>query len=98
MRSATKLILLLGTAWLVSGCASSNRELACAELAAPLLGRSVGSAVLGSSGDPALDWQLFGVEQTGRLQQAERDKTDGLTIMQRCEALRSEARARRWWR
>ena len=44
------------------------------------------SAVIGASGDPALDAQVFGVEQTGQLQLANRDKADGLAIVRACEA------------
>jgi hypothetical protein len=58
------------------------------------------SAVLRDSGDPALDAQTFGIEQTGQLNIANRDKIDGLTIIRKCEA-RDAAAARHinapWW-
>jgi hypothetical protein len=44
------------------------------------------SAVLQQSDDPSLDAQVFGIEQTGQLNIANRDKTDGFTIIERCEA------------
>lgn len=83
---------------LAASCASSNVLTApaegCSRLAEPVLGRVVGHATLGDSGDAAKDWQLYGLDETGRLNQSERDKADGLSIIQRCEA-RDLAAARR---
>lgn len=90
-------LLLTATALLVASCASS-RVVApaegCSTLAEPVLGRVVGHATLGDSGDPALDWQLYGTAETGQLNMSERDKRDGLVIMQKCEA-RDQAAYRR---
>lgn len=85
MRSALKKTLLLVTGLLVNGCASSN-PLRCSELTAPVLGRPTASAVIGDSGDAALDWQVFGLAQTGQLQTANNDKSAGQEILERCEA------------
>lgn len=98
MRSKLKLILCAATLSLVSSCASSNTLTGpaegCSKLAEPVLGRVVGHATLGNSGDAAKDWQLYGLDETGRLNQSERDKRDGLAIIQMCEA-RDAATARR---
>ena len=55
-------------------------------MAEPILGRVTPHAVIGASGDAALDWQLYGVAETGQLNIANNDKADGLLIIQRCEA------------
>lgn len=89
MKYAVNLILLLATVSLVSGCASS-RVVApaegCSVFGEPLLGRVVGHATLGDTGDAALDWQLYGTAETVNLNQSERDKRDGLSLIQTCEA------------
>lgn len=63
-------------------------------------GEPVPSAVLDNSGDPALDWQVFGIAQTGQLSIANRDKADALETVRRCEA-RDAAAVREverpWW-
>lgn len=98
MRSVAKLILLLGTASLASGCAGSNLVPApaegCSSLASHLLARETPSAVIGDSGDPALDWQVFGVGQTGQLRMANRDKADGLQTIRKCEERDAKAQRR----
>lgn len=105
MRYAAKPILMLATALLASGCASSIQVLAprdgCSTLIASRWAEPVRSAVLDDSGDMALDWQLFGVAQTGQLNIANRDKADALETIRRCEA-RDAAAVRQierpWWR
>lgn len=73
---------------LVASCASSNtlRPPAdgCSTLAATLA-EPTPHATLGNSGDPALDWQLYGVAETGALNMANRDKADILAITRQCE-------------
>lgn len=85
-----KLILLSATALLASGCAGSIRVLSpaegCSTLIASRWAEPVASAVLQQSDDAALDWQLFGIAQTGQLNIANRDKTDALETIRRCEA------------
>lgn len=89
----------------VAGCASSIRVLATAEGCSTLIAsrwtEPVPSAVLGTSDDPALDWQLFGIAQTGQLNIANRDKADAIETIRRCEA-RDAAAVRQverpWWR
>lgn len=60
----------------------------------------VPSAVIQNSGDAELDAQVFGIEQTGQLNIANRDKSDGFEIIERCEA-RDAAALRKvtapWW-
>jgi hypothetical protein len=51
-----------------------------------MLGRVVGHAALESSGDPLTDWRNYGLDETGRLTQSERDKVDGLAVIKLCEA------------
>jgi hypothetical protein len=105
MRYAVKPILMLATALLASGCASSIQVLAprdgCSTLIASRWADPVSSAALEDSGDAALDWQLFGVAQTGQLNIANRDKADALETIRRCEA-RDAAAVRQielpWWR
>ena len=85
---SAKLIPLTGTLLLVASCATSRVEApaeGCSTFAEPILGRTVPHAVLGNSGDAALDWQLYGQAETGQLNLAERDKRDGLAIVKRCE-------------
>ncbi|WP_420478215.1 hypothetical protein [Brevundimonas sp. FT23028] len=73
----------------------------CSTLIASRWGEPVPSAVLQSSDDPAMDWQLFGIAQTGQLNIANRDKADALETIRRCEA-RDAAAIRQverpWWR
>nr|WP_314437626.1 hypothetical protein [uncultured Brevundimonas sp.] len=105
MRYDVRPILLCVTALLASGCASSIQVLAprdgCSTLIASRWAEPVQSAVLEDSGDAALDWQLFGVAQTGQLNIANRDKADALETIRRCEA-RDAAAVRQiegpWWR
>jgi hypothetical protein len=47
-----------------------------------------------ANADLALAWQLYGVAETGQLNQANRDKRDGLAIVRACEE-RDAAAARR---
>lgn len=89
----------------VSGCASSIRVLApaegCSTLIADRWRQPVASAVLGDSGDAALDWQMFGLAQTGQLTVANADKAAIIETVERCEA-RDRAAVQRvqapWWR
>ena len=89
MKYATRLILLPATLLLVAGCASSNVLTApaegCSVLAAPVLERVTPHAVLGNTGDAALDWQLYGTAETVQLNSANRDKADGLKVLRLCE-------------
>lgn len=52
------------------------------------------SARLRNSGDPTEDAQVFGLEQTGQLNIANRDKRDGFATIEMCER-RDAAAARR---
>lgn len=91
---------------LVASCASSRVSLnlpaeGCSTLAETILGRDTPHAVLGASGDADLDWKLYGAAETGQVTVANRDKRDGLTIIQRCEARDAASAARinrSWWR
>lgn len=104
MRYAVKPILLCATLMLAAGCATSTPVLApsegCSSLIAGGWAEDVPSAVLAESGDVALDWQLFGIAQTGQLNIANRDKADALETIRRCEARDTavvERLGRPWW-
>ncbi len=104
MHYAVRLTLLSAMLTLAAGCASSIQVLApregCSSLIASRWAEDVPSAVLEHSGDPALDWQLFGIAQTGQLKIANRDKADALETIKRCEARDAEAVeriGRPWW-
>lgn len=90
MKSVGRLILFTVIASLVTGCAGSTLVPApgegCSSLLPAAWREPVPSAVLGDSGDAALDWQLFGVAQTGQLKIANGDKADAIETVQRCEA------------
>jgi hypothetical protein len=98
-----KLIPLTATLLLAASCASSKVALpaeGCSSLAEPILGRPTEHAQLPQTGDADLDWQLYGVAETGQLNTANNDKRDGLAIIQRCEerdrkAYRKATAA--WW-
>ncbi|MBG7616458.1 hypothetical protein IWC96_14365 [Brevundimonas sp. BAL450] len=73
----------------------------CSTLLADRWRDPVPSAVIEDNGDPALDWQLFGIAQTGQLNIANRDKADAIETVERCEARDRAAReqlTRPWWR
>lgn len=104
MRYAAKLTLLCAMLTLGAGCATSPPVLAprdgCSTLIADRWAEDVPSAVLERSGDAALDWQLFGIAQTGQLKIANRDKADALETIRRCEARDAQAVERieqPWW-
>lgn len=89
---------------LAAGCATSTQVLApregCSSLISGRWAEDVPSAVLERSGDAALDWQLFGIAQTGQLKIANRDKADALETIRRCEARDAEVverLGRPWW-
>lgn len=95
--TSAKLILLTAIACSVTGCAGSTRLLApaepCSSLVPVRMAEPTPSAVIGATGDPALDAQTFGIEQTGQLRLANRDKADSMAIVKACEA-RDAAAAR----
>lgn len=105
MQYAVKTILLCAMLMLVVGCATSIQVRApsegCSSLIAGRWAKDVPSAVLGDSGDAALDWQLFGIEQTGQLKISNRDKSDALETIRRCEGRDAQIVGRinrPWWR
>lgn len=92
-----KLLLLIGIASPGAACASyrvSTPAEGCSVLAAPVLARVTPHAPLGASGDSLLDWQLYGAAETGQLNIANRDKADGLSIIQKCEERDARAQAK----
>lgn len=100
-----KLTPLIVTALLASGCAGSIQVLApaegCSSIVAQRYREATPSAVLQDSGSAELDWQLFGLAQTGQLNIANADKAALLETIERCEARDAAARReieRPWWR
>lgn len=85
-----KLILMTVSALLVASCASSRATApaeGCSVFGEPLLGRVVGHATLDeTAADPLDAWRDYGLDETGRLTQSERDKKDGLAVIKLCEA------------
>jgi hypothetical protein len=84
-----KLILLIASASLATSCASSKLSApveGCSTFGAAILGTPVGHATLADSGVPLDDWRNYALDETGRLTQSERDKKDGLAVIQMCEA------------
>lgn len=72
----------------------------CSELARPILTRATSHAEIGNTGDPALDWQLYGIGETGQLNKANDDKATGFEIINACERRDAEAQKRLtppWW-
>lgn len=103
MQSA-KLPLLIATASLAIGSASCNTvptATGCSELARPILTRDTPHAEIGNTGDPALDWQLYGTAETGQTNKANDDKRTGFDIINRCEVRDAQIREqlqRPWFR
>lgn len=105
--SFAKLIPPFAIASLALSCAACNGAgtmppvTGCSELARTVLGEPTPHAELGDSGDPALDWQLYGTAETGQLNKANDDKATGLSIIQGCERRDEEVRRRAsrpaWW-
>lgn len=101
---SVKPILLTGIASLAIGCVScSTAPIAtgCSELARSVLTTPTPHAALNDSGDPALDWQLYGVAETGQVNRANDDKITGFAIINACEVRDSVIKRqieRPWWR
>lgn len=86
---SVKPLLLTGT--LLLGITSASCTTAptantgCSELARGVLTTVTPHAVIGDTGDPALDWQLYGVAETGQTNKANDDKRTGFGIINACE-------------
>ena len=61
--------------------------------ARPILTRETAHAEIGNTGDPAQDWQLYGVAETGQLNKANDDKATGFAIINACEVRDEKIRA-----
>jgi hypothetical protein len=99
-----KLPLLIATASLglvSASCSSVPIATGCSELARPILTRATPHADIGNTGDPATDWQLYGVAETGQVNKANDDKATGFAIINACEVRDNTIRAhieRPWYR
>ncbi len=92
---------MLSLAALCVGCSSVPTAPGCSSLARGVLGAPTPHATLQDSGDPALDWQLYGAAETGQLNRANDDKATGFAIITRCEARDADLRRdleRPWYR
>ena len=76
-----------------ASCSSVPIATGCSELARPILTRATPHAEVPSTGDPALDAQVYGIAETGQLNKANDDKQIGFTIINDCE-VRDEANRR----
>lgn len=84
-----------------AGCNSVPTVTGCSELARSVLTRDTPHATLGKSGDPALDWQLYGTAETVALNRANDRAQTGFAIINGCEVRDAEIRAklsRPWWK
>jgi hypothetical protein len=103
MQSA-KLIPLIATVSLAivsASCSSVPDAIGCSELARPILTTDTAHADLGDSGDPALDWQLYGTAETGQLNKANDRARTGFAVINACEVRDAQVKARYerpWWR
>lgn len=90
MQFKPPILLLTGTALLLSGCAASTRVLApnagCSTLIPANWRDPVPSAVLSSDADETRRWQVFGVAQTGQLKLANGRASDVIQVVTACEA------------
>ncbi|WGM31518.1 hypothetical protein [Brevundimonas sp. NIBR11] len=92
-----KLLLLTATVSLAfssAACSTVPIATGCSELARSVLTRSTPHAEIGDSGDPTLDWQLYGAAETGQLNKANDDKATGFAIINACEVRDAEVTAR----
>lgn len=84
-----------------ASCSTVPIASGCSELARPVLTTDTDHATLDDSGDPALDWQLYGTAETGQLNKANDRARTGFGIINACEARDAQIRAhieRPWWR
>lgn len=104
---AALLIVFIGVS--MGACASRpvtiNRLSACSALVPSRWADGVQSAAFPAaaelSADPATAWRLFGVRQTGALDESNARTADTLAIVKACEARDKEAAERLtkpWWK
>ncbi|MEH6697186.1 MAG: hypothetical protein V7672_00660 [Brevundimonas sp.] len=77
-----------------AACSHVPTATGCSELVRPILTRATPHAEIGNTGDPATDWQLYGVAETGQLNKANDDKETGFEIIQACERRDEQVRER----
>jgi hypothetical protein len=103
MQSAKPILLIATVSLALASAACSSVPIAtgCSELARPILTTDTPHAELGNTGDPALDWQLYGVGETGQLNKANDRAKTGFGIINACEVRDNTIRAhieRPWYR
>ncbi len=87
---------------LVMSCVACNSVptvSGCSSLAQDLLTTPTAHATLEDSGDAALDWQRYGLAETGALNQANDRAETGYNIIHQCEQRDETIRQshRPWW-
>lgn len=73
----------------------------CSELARGILTTDTEHANLGDSGEPLIDWQLYGTAETGQTNKANDRARTGFGVINGCEARDAQIRAhieRPWYR
>jgi len=95
MQSAKPILLIATLSLALASAACSTVPIAtgCSELARPILTTDTPHADLGNTGDPALDWQLYGVGETGQLNKANDRARTGFDIINACEVRDNTIRA-----
>ena len=94
----TRIAAILSLVASLSACASVPIAAGCSELAKGVLTVETPHAVIGDTGDAALDWQLYGVSETGQLNTANDRAATGYSIIAQCEVRDAEIVNRPWWR
>lgn len=76
---------MLSLAATLPACNTAPPVSGCSELARSILTTPTEHAVIGNTGDPALDWQLYGQGETGQLNKANDKSVTGFTVINQCE-------------
>jgi hypothetical protein len=75
-----------------AGCSSVPTVTGCSELARSVLTTKTPHADQQNSGDSALDWQTYGIAETGQLNKANDKAVTGFNIINGCEKRDAEMR------
>ena len=102
MKCVLRLTPLLAIGLLASGCAGSTLAVAptvgCSSLIPNTWRSPVSSAALPPETAVEADWQVFGIQQTARLSEANGRTADVIAVVETCEARDRQAVRRGWFR
>ena len=102
MKCVLRLTPLLAIGLLASGCAGSTLAVAptvgCSSLLPNTWRSPVPSAALPPETAVEADWQVFGIQQTARLSEANGRTADVIAVVETCEARDRQAVKRGWFR